>query len=216
LTPEERAVAVQPVRHSGWQGDEEQWFVDERHAHALRDRWLRQSALRTQPRIGLLQRRSGRTLLQEEELLVALRELAPTDVETFESKGFREQMGFMNGHDIVVSPHGAQLTSVPFMPDCGGVVEVYPRYYWIPGFFGSLANNSGLEYRAIYTSAVDPADDVSGSELAKNAVLRREARAVDLCVSIAEVVRAVEELLARRERCMARRGFAALADRRAT
>jgi len=208
LTPGQALQAVRPVRHQGWPGDEEQWFLDARHARELRDALVRTTPPGRGPRIGLLQRERVRRLLGEEIIMDALAAVAPVDRATFEHLGFREQAEFMSGHDILVSPHGAQLTAIPFMPDCGGVVELFPRYLWLPGFFGALALNSGLEHLAVYQATVHPDREERASLAADNRTARDLSHKTDLCLSAAEVVRAVQELLGRREKCLAQRGAA--------
>lgn len=80
------------------------------------------------PVINILNRSpdSDRTLLNVEQAKEYLSQLTthPVDVAYFEDKEFLEQVTFMMNTDILVSPHGAQLSSILFMPTCGGVFEV--------------------------------------------------------------------------------------------
>lgn len=98
----------------------------------------------------------------------------------FEGKTFVEQVSFMSSTDIVISPHGAQLISLPFMPSGGAVLELFPPHYLNDGtfvlffpihnclpdqetlneshqnklhfieYFGSLSAISGIEHNYIY------------------------------------------------------------------
>ena len=61
-------------------------------------------------------------------------------------------MKFFVNTDILISPHGAQLGSIPFLPDCAAILELFPQYYWIPGYYGSLAKASGHPYYHLYLS----------------------------------------------------------------
>jgi hypothetical protein len=64
---------------------------------------------------------------------------------------FTDQVSFFHDHDIIVGPHGAQLTSLPFMRPCGAVIELFHQYY-LPHFFGSLATSSRLHHGYIARS----------------------------------------------------------------
>ena len=74
---------------------------------------------KTQPVIRILNRapQSNRTLLNVDALQTALAEMTQStvDVVYFENKTFLEQVAFMMDTDILISPHGAQLTSINFM-----------------------------------------------------------------------------------------------------
>ena len=61
-------------------------------------------------------------------------------------------MAFFSAADIVVSAHGAQNVGIGFMPQCGGVLELFPRGINFPTYFGALATYSGLEYMDLYVS----------------------------------------------------------------
>merc|ERR1711879_712710 len=58
---------------------------------------------------------------------------------------FEEQVHLFYHTDILVSPHGGQLTNVVFMPSCGAVLELFVADYFIPGYFGTLAFDAGLD-----------------------------------------------------------------------
>lgn len=60
----------------------------------------------------------------------------------FENASFLEQFAFFASVDIVLSPHGAQLTSLVALPPCGSVLELFPKHYWIPDYFGTLATGA--------------------------------------------------------------------------
>jgi hypothetical protein len=72
---------------------------------------------------------------------------------------FTDQVTFFHDHDIIVGPHGAQLTSLPFMRRCGAVIELFHQYY-LPHFFGSLATSSRLHHGYIARSYASDQDVV--------------------------------------------------------
>jgi Glycosyltransferase 61 len=65
---------------------------------------------------------------------------SPVSVAHFETATFLEQVEFFANTDIVLSPHGAQLTGLAFLPRCGHILEIFPPYYLYDNFFGSLAD----------------------------------------------------------------------------
>jgi hypothetical protein len=67
-----------------------------------------------------------------------------TYIPSLDNYTFEEQLELFASIDILVSPHGAQLTSIPFLRKNGTVIEIYPAFYHIPGYFGSLAAVSGI------------------------------------------------------------------------
>jgi Glycosyltransferase 61 len=101
------------------------------------------------PVIRILNRRPdhGRTLQNIPELIEALTEQLPgvpvIVLDSFEGKTFEEQVEYMASTDILLSPHGGQLASIPFLPACASVTEFFPVGYYCPQFFASLAAASG-------------------------------------------------------------------------
>lgn len=55
------------------------------------------------------------------------------------------QLQMMRDHDIIISPHGNQLSSLGFAPECAAMLEIYPRYFAIPGYFLPWAVNAGIQ-----------------------------------------------------------------------
>lgn len=137
------------------------------------------------PRITILNREESRRLLNANDLVERLWNMSsstwttggnattttttttrrlfterPT-VRYFEGRTFDEQVNVFQSTDILVSPHGAQLTGLVFMAagsnnsssssrECGQVMEIFPDRYAIPYFFGSLAVQSGLSHSYMY------------------------------------------------------------------
>jgi hypothetical protein len=113
------------------------------------------------PKVTILNREvaSGRHLYNTVELKLALEtELGLASVSVVSSmdgKTFVEQVGVMQQTDILISPHGAQWISIPFLPVCANTVEVFAPSYYTPKFYGSLASTSALTYWNVYTGGDD-------------------------------------------------------------
>jgi hypothetical protein len=154
-------------------------------------------AKRVRPRIGILNRSkdSKRSLLNanalREQLQVYSRK--PIKIVYFEDASFAEQVEYMANVDILVAPHGAQLTPINFMPACGSVVELAPPGYSFPLFFGPLAASAGLSHSLIYTGMNVTAE---WDEMAKHShALRVKSRHVNICVPLNVTVAKVAALV---------------------
>ena len=64
-----------------------------------------------------------------------------------------DQISYMNTIDILIGPHGAQFTSIPFLSECSGILELFPIGYYIPTFFGSLSRSTGHYHISYYTGS---------------------------------------------------------------
>ena len=117
----------------------------------------------------------------------------------FENASFEDQVRFFSTVDILVSPHGAQLTGLAFMPNCGQILELTPKGYHIPYFFGSLANASGLGYGYVYTSPGDPVNETKA--MSATIDLRNKARSANLCPSTTSIVQGVLDLFENWNNC---------------
>jgi Glycosyltransferase 61 len=156
-----------------------------------------------QPRIGVLNRKSnsGRSIANVDQLVKSISEMmanmsvsiAPVVV-YFEGKSFRDQVEFFNGVDILISPHGAQLTGLPFMAGkrCSHLLELFPRGYSIPTFFGSLAVNAQVRYSYLYLSDQPPDH---AEEQARDRRERIAARSIQLCPPSALIAECVLTLV---------------------
>ena len=132
------------------------------------------------PRIGILNRKpsSARSILNAEEVVRAivsgvfegnataaarasslLSSPPPVSLYYFEGRDFREQVRFFRGTDLLISPHGAQLTGIPFLASsknnnnnnnknksCTRLLEIFHHDYLLPDYFGTLALDSNIEY----------------------------------------------------------------------
>lgn len=103
------------------------------------------------PRISILNRHRKREWTNADKIRIQYQgQQLPMRTEVFNDKTFQEQIEFFHETDILIGPHGAQLTGIPFMPDCGAVIELFSHYY-LPHFFGSLATASQISHGYIYT-----------------------------------------------------------------
>ena len=76
-------------------------------------------------------------------------------MKSFDGLSFVDQIKYMNQIDILIGPHGAQLTSIAFMSECSGILELFPEGYYIPEYFGTLARSTGHYHTSYYTGNID-------------------------------------------------------------
>ena len=78
--------------------------------------------------------------------------LAPdivAEVMLFEGTSPEDQAKWTYAQDVIISPHGAQLSNLIFARRCTVVVEIFPENYYLPGFYGTLAREIGAVYVAV-------------------------------------------------------------------
>jgi uncharacterized membrane protein len=92
--------------------------------------------------------------------------------------------------DILITPHGAQETSIVFMPHCGQVLEILPENYYYANFFGTLAATAGLGHLVLY---------VAQNATEKNYWMN--SRNPDFCLSKRMVQTGVEQLVVQWQSC---------------
>jgi Glycosyltransferase 61 len=107
------------------------------------------------PRIAILNRAetSSRHLLNAKELATSLEDTFPgqtVPIVYFENKTMLEQVQFFMENDIVISPHGAQLTGIAFMKNCSTLIEFFPKNYLTVDYFASLAASVGVNHKFFY------------------------------------------------------------------
>jgi Glycosyltransferase 61 len=108
------------------------------------------------PRIAILNRHmtSGRHVLNARAIASAIQANFPklnVPIVYFENKTFIDQVRFFAAEtDIVIAPHGAQLTGMAFLPPCAAVLELFPPNYLVPDFFGSLAAALNISHSFFY------------------------------------------------------------------
>jgi Glycosyltransferase 61 len=157
------------------------------------------------PRIGILNRRpeSIRSLLNIDAIANALEnELLHMDeniekcyilgkiskptvnVAYFEWGSFQSQIEFYSSVDILLTPHGAQETGLFFMPRCGAILELFPKGYHIPMFFGYLARMSSIAHYTGYISDSTDIEEDLKHGFAGTAYEQSCARSVNLCPQV--------------------------------
>lgn len=115
------------------------WFPY-RKSSLLRDLFLKKNNNKD-IKIGLINRRpeSRRFLKNFKDIVenIYKKFKLKVDVTYFEDKKFEEQIKFYNDHNIIISPHGAQLCGIPFLQDNGLIIECchdeWHPYYYFPG-----------------------------------------------------------------------------------
>lgn len=210
-------VRAMPTPPSGWSLNDDltmPWFATLETAQSLRRTVLntmfptrRNSHCNDEnsPRLGVLDRLGSRHLINYQDIVTHLQALTSTPVvyATFENASFEQQVDFFSSIDILVSPHGAQLTGVLFMPRCGSVLELLPRYYHFHYFFGSLTANANLTHAYIYLSDGDAEEDMKNIS---SQASRKKARSVQLCPPVSSIVSGVETLIGKWKSCCANIG----------
>jgi hypothetical protein len=114
---------------------------------------------KTEPVIGFLNRKptTSRHVTNFQEVVAALKTaLSPSEgnflyLESFDGMSFEQQFDWMANIDILIGPHGAQVTNAAFIPHCGSILEFFPKGYFVPHFFGTLARSTGHYYFSMYT-----------------------------------------------------------------
>eukprot|EP00977_Amphora_coffeiformis_P029050 scaffold38424_cov168-Amphora_coffeaeformis.AAC.1 len=153
------------------------------------------------PRISILNRQSKRNILNWEQLKDALDSIGRVSVDYFEGKTFRDQIDFMINTDILVSPHGAQLASLPFAPPCASVLEIFPTGYYEPAFFGTLAASSGVSHSFVYLGTNRTVEVTTGSA---SVWARRKTRKASICPPVQPLKVAVTQAVVAWNRCCER------------
>jgi hypothetical protein len=208
------AIEATPKGYFGWTLNDElimPWFTNVGASHSLQalvlsstfpGRPLSTCRHNKTARIGVLNRKGSRELVNHKEIVSQLEALDSVQVryQTFEGVSFEDQVDFFSSHDIVVSPHGAQLTGVWLMPTCGSVLELLPSHYHCHFFFGSLSAGANLTSAYIYLSDGDPAQEIKNISQAS---FRAKARSIKLCPPVSSVVLGAQELIHKWKSCCA-------------
>ena len=148
------------------------WFLSPHYCDAFREAaWAHyispQTGSRT-PRIGVLTRRGTRSFANLPQILDLVKERwgMSHNIITFdlEEKTFAEQVASFASLQLLIAPHGAGLTNIPFMARGSTVVEVFPYLHSPPLYFEGLALSCGMRSYALRTA--DPLRAVLTQECA--------------------------------------------------
>jgi hypothetical protein len=104
---------------------------------------------------------------------------------TMEDWSFEEQIQFFSTVDVLISPHGAQLTSIPFLPNGASVLEVFPLGYEQHAFFGTLAAICGVTHAYTYLSQGDRQKEVQVGMI--DLPTRIQRRSAQLCPAVTDL-----------------------------
>jgi Glycosyltransferase 61 len=192
------------------------------HAHALRELFqmyikkvsrtigengqLKPSGCSTEkriPRITILNRstKSRRNFVNSHELQRMI-EMKYPEVEVelvyFENIPMYLQMKYMMETDILISPHGAGLQNIIFMPnyqECSSMIEFLPPFYIVPDFFASLAKAASIKHSFFYMKQSDE-EVVAGWDAHKyHHLVTYEHRDDPQCLHLPKVMDAVQTLI---------------------
>jgi Glycosyltransferase 61 len=165
------------------------------------------------PRIAILNRKleSGRHLLNANTIASSIEETygnqTIVSVTYFEKKTFLEQIQFFAETDIVISPHGAQLTGMAFLPKCASLLELFPLDYLNPDYFGSLAAAMNISHSFFYMGDNNEDPDIV-LPYEKYHFIRvgkqfktHDTRHDSLCPNVASVVSAVVNMVNNWQEC---------------
>lgn len=148
----------------------------------------------TQPKIKvlILNRKGSRHLTNGDAIVSGLKGSVFGDaievVHVHNMEGsLRNQALTMHRADIIISPHGAQLTNLAFIKPCTVVAEIFPRGYYTLFFQGYVTSAGGISYEAIELGRVALVD-LFGITDYKTRVKRRSG---PLPISAGSVVRAL-------------------------
>ena len=124
-------------------------------------------------RIGILNRETERSFLDERKLIavlesvvnnlkVKLRITPIVSLVHFVKQTIKEHATWMHTQDLIISPHGAGLTNAVFIRPCTAVLELFPKHYFIPGYYQTLiAAVHGVPFLAY--PGIHPDDELSSN-----------------------------------------------------
>jgi len=121
--------------------------------------------------------------------------------DSFDGMSFLEQITFMAKVDLIIGPHGAQLTTIPFLPNCGAVLEFLPKGYIYQHYFGSLATATGHGHMTLYTGQNQTKD---GTYFMKTLPRRNKVRRKSIWVDPVVLVNAMEHMIDNWQKCCRR------------
>ena len=166
-------------------------WMTPRTARSIRTALCGPDEYRDIPVVGIINRKHNRKLLNINSIKYEIDALGLTvDEIFFESADFDEQIAFNNTHDIIVAPHGANLSSTPFIPDYGLVIEIC-NPEWTPyNYFTGLSVSSGKSHYLICDD--HPATREGSGEVAQ--------RKLDIHGNPRQITGCIEEFMIHRDR----------------
>jgi hypothetical protein len=160
------------------------------------------------PRIAILNRndKSQRKLVNAEKIAAAIVDafsdrIMSVPIVYFEKKTFLEQVRFFLETDIVVSPHGAQLTSLAFLPQCAALLEFFPKDYLVADYFGSLARAINVSHSFFYLADGFDNPEIVMSYEKYHYYISADYRSLNQCPSVGNVTSAIIQMVKNWELC---------------
>ncbi|CAJ1952000.1 unnamed protein product [Cylindrotheca closterium] len=156
------------------------------------------SGVSKQPKIHvlILNREGSRSLSNGEAIVSTLQDSVLGDfievnyVQDMEGS-LHHQALTMHSADIIIAPHGAQLTNLAFIKPCTVVAEIFPRGYYLQFFQSYVVAAGGIAFEG-YEDGRSPYFDLFGLESEND---RRARRSAPIPMSAASVVRALPEFI---------------------
>lgn len=177
-----------------------QYFLRKAHANSLRDA-ARQSDSRLaypsthlRPNVLMLNRKGQREIVRSSEVIRQITSrfgVAVKETHDMGSLSPRDQIALVHEHDIIISPHGQQLSTIGFARECTAVLEVYVPQFAIPGFFLPWAVNADLLAFGLYSGErlEETSEWLSSKGLKQRSIARR--RQVSLSTEIVALIPAM-------------------------
>ena len=136
------------------------WFPYNK-SHIIRNLLIKPK--KTSLKIGIVNRKrtkkNNRVILNSKELCDKIEKKfnIPVSVTFFEDKSFEYQIKFFNDHKIIISPHGAQLCSIPFTQDNSLIIEcVHEEWHPYKYFTGLSMTSNKYHYMICDDHSVFP------------------------------------------------------------
>ncbi len=168
------------------------WFSNPDTSKIIRTKLCGPDKFRETPTIGLINRQNTRILKNSKEIVKNMRNIGFNIEEVFfEDKSFEFQINFFNSHDIIIAPHGAALSGIPFMQDYGLVIEI-ANEEWIPyRYFSGISISTNKSHCIVCQN--HPFPHWQKEEVGKIRRLRN--KMLDIFVEPKEVVACIKDFI---------------------
>jgi hypothetical protein len=146
----ERLILQTPRLHRQWFNANPQACLAFRNAALKKNGFLDILYNTNEITIAFLIRRKSRYIVNSDKIIKALEDRFGVKVRqiSFEGLSFREQVAAMSDVRLFVTPHGAGVTNIVFMPPRSALIEIFPLYHRPHHYFDELARGCGIWYGA--------------------------------------------------------------------